>query len=118
VVSRSYETTNDQPPLAKLMNTPPPKGLNPIDTMTMSTHVVRIVAWLSRQRKGATFSEISAHLGKGDEKSRKAVENLLEQGHIEQLDTSEDPRYRTVFAGKPSRPARGLSEDFWDKISD
>jgi hypothetical protein len=100
------------------MTTPSPKGLNPIDTLQMSTYLVRIIAWLSRQRHGATFSQISEHLGKGDEKCQATLDQLLKQEHIEKVDDTDNPRYRVVFSGKPSRSARGLPNDFWDKISD
>ena len=92
-----------------------PRGLNPLDVLSLPPAQRELVNWLAR-RNQARLSEIQQSLAQEPNRIEKTLLDLKEAGYVQEVLIEGQVAYRVVFRGAVSRAGRKLSNDIWDLI--
>ena len=92
-----------------------PRGLSPLDILSLPPAQRELVNWLAR-RKQARFSEIQQALTQDPEQVERTLSALQEAGYVHPVLQEGDIFYSVVFRGTVSRTGRGLGRDIWNLI--
>jgi CRP-like cAMP-binding protein len=101
--------------LDSLSNPAEPRGLNPLDLLSLPRAQRELVNWLAR-RKQARFGEIRQALTQDPEQVERTLSALQEAGYVHPVLLEGEIFYSVVFRGKVSRAGRGLGQDIWNLI--
>jgi predicted ArsR family transcriptional regulator len=83
-----------------------------IDVINLPDEQRQIINWITHQQK-VTLSEVAVHLNIAEEQAQKHLQNLIEQGFIQELNDSELTYYQPRFA---TQKQSKLSQNIWDKL--
>ena len=111
----SEEKSMTELPLADNNDPEKSSGLSPLDTLDLPPTLLRLVSFLSRHRR-ASLAEIEAGLKREREEIEKALSRLIAAGYVRELLDDDTCYYSVIYGGKPSRSARGLSDDIWSAV--
>jgi len=92
-----------------------PRGLNPLDILSLPPAQRELVNWLAR-RKQARLGEIQQALTQDPEQVERTLSALQEAGYVHPVLLEGDIFYSVVFRGTVSRAGRGLGRDIWNLI--
>jgi CRP-like cAMP-binding protein len=92
-----------------------PKGLNPLDVLSLPPAQRELVNWLAR-RNQAGISEIQQSLAQEPDRIERVLSDLKEAGYVQEVLIEGQVAYRVVFRGAVSRAGRKLSNNIWNLI--
>jgi predicted transcriptional regulator len=71
-----------------------------------------LMNWLLRQQS-ATLAEVAAHLNQPEAMARNLLQELLNQGFIQVVESADEPQYRPKMA---IRKGRKVPTNLWDAL--
>ncbi|MBE9006323.1 MarR family transcriptional regulator [Fortiea sp. LEGE XX443] len=85
---------------------------NILDVMNLPDEQRQLVNWITHQQK-VTLSEVAVHLKISEELTQQHLQNLIEQGFIQELNASGLLHYQPLFS---TQKKSKLPQNIWDKL--